>query len=176
MEEVWKPVKGFENLYAISNFGYVKSLSRTILNSGSYSGSQTLKERILKPFPNPRGYSIVGLSKEDILYRFNLSTLVWDHFGEGKRDGRNLQVDHIDGDKKNNRVDNLQLLTNRGNTSKRFQERGRELPTGVSFYKSRNKYRSYIYINRLKHLGYFETISEASQAYQNALTNLEGVK
>lgn len=84
----------------------------------------------------------------------------------------NLVVDHIDSNKLNNHVDNLRIITHRENTSKeRTKKSG--LPVGVYFLKKNNKYYSKIYINKKSiHLGYFKTIEEASQAYQNKLNTL----
>ena len=54
MEEIWKDIKGYENMYQISNFGRVKSLPR------KYAGTKT---RILKPHLEKDGYLRVKLSK-----------------------------------------------------------------------------------------------------------------
>ena len=85
-------------------------------------------------------------------------------------------MDHIDSDKLNNNVNNLRLVTNRENVSKeRTFKSG--LPTGVYFHKRNKKYESQIRINgKKKYLGSFNTIEEASNAYQNKLKEISITK
>jgi hypothetical protein len=81
----------------------------------------------------------------------------------------NQVVDHIDSNTSNNNIDNLRVISHRENMSKeRTKKSG--LPTGVYFYKRNNNYCSQISINKKRiHLGYFNTIEEASNAYKNKL-------
>jgi hypothetical protein len=81
-------------------------------------------------------------------------------------------VMHIDDNPLNNNLSNLKVDTQRENCSQlRTKKSG--LPVGVHFYKQTKKYQSCIKINgKLKHLGYFKTIEEASQAYQNKLKEI----
>lgn len=104
MGEIWKPVKGFEGRYEVSNFGKVKNCK-----SGRFIGSDA------------NGYLRVVIG--GVPKRINI--LVWDHFGDRPRNG--LVVDHIDGNKHNNKINNLQLLTlgmNSSKTAKRYCETG----------------------------------------------------
>lgn len=99
MKEIWKDIKGYEGLYQISNLGNVKSMN--------YNG--TGKERILIPGKQPNGYLIVKLSKNGIIKNFLIHRLVGQTFIENPK---NLpQVNHIDEDKTNNCVDNLEWCT-----------------------------------------------------------------
>ena len=50
MEEVWKPIKGYEGLYEVSNYGRVRSLDRYVNSASSKTGYQLAKGRILKHF------------------------------------------------------------------------------------------------------------------------------
>ena len=45
MEEIWKPIEGYEGLYEVSSYGRIKSLERYRSNNG---GIQLIKERIMK--------------------------------------------------------------------------------------------------------------------------------
>ena len=165
MTELWKSIRGYERYYEVSNYGRVKSLARVILVRGR--GERAVEEKILGQTLSG-GYPMVGLSKGGKTACKSTHTLVWDAFGNGQRDGHRVQVDHINGNKKNNCIDNLQTLTNRQNIAKRFKQSGRILPTGV--YPSGKKYSAMMEVGGKKRcLGTFVTPELASQAYQNGL-------
>jgi hypothetical protein len=87
--------------------------------------------------------------------------------------GLTFVIDHINSNKTDNRVENLRIVTIRENNSKeRLIKSG--LPTGVSFVKKRNHFRSRIQIKGKEiYLGCFKDLNLASQAYQNALNNIK---
>lgn len=130
-----------------------------------------LNGRILKPRYDKRGYVQYILYKNGTKQSIKGHHLVWDLFGEGKRNGRIINVDHIDEDRSNNNITNLQLLSNRENLSKgKNKQRKSSDYTGVYKPKQYNKYQAYITINgKHKYLGAFESQEEASLAYQTAL-------
>ena len=172
LTEQFKPIKGYEGLYEISNFGRIKSLSRQMSNGIGFFQS---KERILKLNPNSNGYYVSVLCKNRVQKTISAHVLVWDHFSEFSRDGHKLEVDHIDADKSNNRIDNLQLLTNRKNKSKYHKSRTDKTLkfVGVSWDKDANKWRASIYINKkIKYLGLYNYESDAAKAYSNELQNV----
>lgn len=105
--EIWKPIKGYEGLYEISNLGRVKSLGRE-KRMGYCYGLHTIKERILSQYSS-YDYKRINLSKEGKIKHFQVHRLVADAFLE-KPDGE-VEIDHIDGDKSNNIVDNLRWVT-----------------------------------------------------------------
>lgn len=158
--EVWKNIEGYKD-YQVSNLGNVKSLK--------YG-----KERVLKGGINSRGYHCIGLCVNGIQKERTIHQLVAIHFLNHIPSGQELVIDHIDGNKKNNRLDNLQILTNRLNASKGYlNKKTSSQYTGVNWCKVRNKWRSRIYIKgKEKHLGLYEIEIEASIAYQKALSNL----
>lgn len=101
MSEIWKPVKDYEGLYEVSNFGNVRSLSRTI--NGIHSMG-----KVLKPSKSGR-YSRVKLYKNAKPKSVQVHRIVAEAFVENK--GCKPQVNHIDGNKRNNRADNLEWCT-----------------------------------------------------------------
>ena len=155
MEEIWKEVKDYEGLYEVSNLGRVKSLKWG-------------KERILKPGNGSASYLVVVLSKNSKTKTKTVHKLVAIAFLNHFPDINKLVVDHIDNNPLNNRVDNLQLITQRENLSKD----GKTEFTGVQ--KKGNKFQSKIKVNgKSIYLGVFSTPKEASLYYQNAVISIE---
>lgn len=167
--EQWKPVKNYGGLYEISNFGRVKSLAKEWLSGNGCASRKP--DTIMKSVVNGNGYKCVNLYRNR-KHRFcKIHHLVWGAFGDKKRDGRKFQIDHLDENKLNNRIDNLQLLSQRQNLSKyhKTQVRSSEY-TGVYWRKNRNKWGVSIYANgKNRHLGYFTDELKASNEYLRAL-------
>lgn len=109
--EEWRDIKGYENLYQVSNKGKVKSLGKFIDNK--YGSKTFRKEKILKPQNIGKGYLFVGLSKEGIRKLFLVHRLVAQAFLPNPD---NLpQCNHLDENKHNNCVNNLSWLTSKEN-------------------------------------------------------------
>lgn len=107
MIEKWKDIEGFENLYQVSNLGNVKSLSHEVIRS---NGSiQHFKERILSPGNMTSGYKFIGLTKEKICKNYGVHRLVAQAFIPNPNNFP--QVNHKDGNKENNCVNNLEWCT-----------------------------------------------------------------
>ena len=170
MEE-WKAIKDFERLYEVSNLGRVRSLEKNweIANGGIRHKDETM----LKPTNNGSGYLQVNLNSGGIRTTRVVHQLVWDHFGCKLRNGRALQVDHIDHDKTNNRIDNLQLLTPRENICKHHEtKKSSSSFMGVSWHGQNKKWVSNIHKNgKDKYLGSFYCETQAALAYEKAALN-----
>jgi len=107
--EVWKNISGYEGFYKISNLGNVKSLKR-IVNSTSYGHptSYIKEEKILKPIKlgkyNGVQLSVNGITKKKYIHRLVLESFT-------NKNTWKETVNHIDGIKKNNNLDNLEWNT-----------------------------------------------------------------
>ena len=167
-QEEFRSIPGYEGYYEISNLGNVKSLEREFLINGKYPG--TVKEKILKPDFTDKGYQRVDLYKDGKSRHIKNHVLVAMAFLGHKPDGTHkIVVDHIDNNPLNNHVSNLQLISQRENSSK-DKKNGSSQYTGVIRNKNANKWQSYIKINgKQKHLGLFVSEEEAHEAYQKAL-------
>ena len=115
-EEVWVPVLGFEELYEVSNKGRVKSLKR--FNPLSGRTGRWYPERILGIATDKDGYQTVNLCKNGKGKPYKLHRIVLSSFDEQMLD---LQVNHIDGNKQNNCLDNLEWSTASNNTRHAYE-------------------------------------------------------
>lgn len=109
--EIWKDIPEFEGIYQISNMGRVKSLSHTLWNGHYYFQS---KEKILKAVPDNVGYPKVVLRNNGKRRDVRVHRLVAEAFIPNPYNYR--VVNHLDGGRTNNRVDNLEWCSHRHNT------------------------------------------------------------
>lgn len=105
MQEIWKDIKGYEGLYQVSNLGRVKSLNY----------NHTKKEKILSLDHQKNGYLRVILQNKNKITRYRVHRLVAKTFIS--ENDNSLQVNHIDGNKQNNCVTNLEWCTAKENTN-----------------------------------------------------------
>lgn len=113
MEEIWKDIEGYEGLYQVSNLGRVRSLARTRWNG---KGMQKVEERVLKSHTTKNGYMYLTLSIEGKHKTCSVHRLVLTAFNPVEN-MENLQVNHIDENKENNRLCNLEWCTPEYNTN-----------------------------------------------------------
>lgn len=105
--EKWMPVIGFEGFYEVSNLGNIKSVDRLV---GHNSGGKRIKiGMVLKPGCDKGGYSIVSLCSGNIKHTKTVHRIVALVYLP-KKDGA-LCVNHKDGYKSNNAVENLEWVT-----------------------------------------------------------------
>ena len=103
MSEVWKDISGYEGLYRVSNLGRVKSLRRYV---PCKNGVRVVRERVLRPSVHRDGYLKIELRKNAIGEHPMIHRLVALAFIPNP--DNKTQVNHIDGIKRNNSVDNLE--------------------------------------------------------------------
>ena len=163
--EVWKNIKNCSN-YQVSNYGNIKSLERYV-NTGS--GQRLVKERILKLGKDKDGYNILCFNIEDYKKTYKIHRLVAEHFLE-KKEGFNI-VNHKDLNKNNNNVLNLEYVTEMINT-RHYHKTKNNKCVGVSFDKSRNKYKCRISVNGKRiYLGVFDSEDNAIKTYYDYVFN-----
>lgn len=166
MKIQWRNIKNYEGQYQVSNTGEIKSLERLKQN---HSKLQTVPEKQLKQSSKPNGYLVVSLWTDNKSSNRYVHRLVAEAFVH--KYAENLQVNHIDMDKKNNALCNLEMVTSRVNHLKAHRCYGKKRGA----YSSRGRFRAVIQIdNKTKHLGTFDTKDEAYQAYYESYLNLYG--
>jgi len=110
--EIWKDIRGWEGFYQVSNLGNVKSFERIIMLY-NYRAKRKVpvlcRGRILKPGLNTQGYHFVVLQNLGNKKTYRVSRLVALHFIPNPQD--KPQINHKDGEKLNNRSDNLEWVT-----------------------------------------------------------------
>lgn len=115
--EIWVDIIGYEGLYQISNNGAVKCLPKSWhIRRG---GTATCKEKIKATFLSRGGYELVQLKNRGRHRNFSVHRLVAIHFIENPNS--KLEVNHIDGNKLNNHVCNLEWVTPKENMSHAYK-------------------------------------------------------
>lgn len=116
MEE-WRDIKGFEGRYQVSNKGRVRSLPRYVNN---HTGQLLVKGRILKQRPDFKGYMRIDLKDNSGNKKYmGVHRIVAETFIDNPLN--KPQVNHIDGIKNNNFVENLEWVTNGENQIHAFK-------------------------------------------------------
>lgn len=142
MSEFFIDIKSYEGHYKISNMGNILSLKNNT-------------SKIIKPIIDAYGYYFVNLSKNGIVQVLKVHQLMAINFLNHKPGGYKIIVDHINNNSLDNRLENLQVITQRKNASK--DKKGTSKFTGVYWDKSRNKWKASIWIDdRRVSLGRFD--------------------
>jgi len=171
IKEIYKNIKGYEDSYQISNLGNVKSLRRLVVNSNNVS--YVLKEKILKEGSDGGGYKYVILRKNNKSYNVKIHKLVALSFLNHTPSGQRVVIDHIDNNKANNRLNNLQIISQRENSSK-DKKNGTSKYVGVSWKTREKKWRASIRDKGKRYdLGLFKTEYEAHLRYQEKLLEIK---
>lgn len=111
--EIWKDIPGYEGCYQVSSFGRIKGIRRDVIkkNGKPYK----IKERMLNPSKQGRGkylYVSIGLNRK-IRKNKTLHSLICTTFNGPRLKGK--ECNHIDGNKYNNRPENLEWITKEEN-------------------------------------------------------------
>ncbi len=150
MTEIWRDIKGYENKYQISTLGRLKSVKNDL---------------IMRPMVATNGYLIACLWKDNRQRKFTIHKLVANTFIPNPNNL--MEINHIDEDKTNNRVDNLEWCThlynmnygsirikignaNRGKTPSEETKRKLSLDTSQRRWINDGKNNKYINVNELE--------------------------
>lgn len=129
MKEIWKPVVGYEGCYEVSNLGNVRSVDRVDRKGQPRPG------RVRKLLLNNCGYLYVGVSVDDKKANLTVHRLVAKAFIPNPNS--KPQVNHIDGDKTNNIVSNLEWSTPSENTVHAYSKKLINHPEGEKWHLSK---------------------------------------
>lgn len=121
--EEWRDIPGYEGIYQVSNLGRVKSMARQRTNK--LMGTHWRKEKLLSPGHSSKGYLHVTLYKGGNRTIFSVHNLVLSAFKEEPDFGETrVEANHLDGDKTNNRLKNLEYTTPSENRLHSYHELG----------------------------------------------------
>lgn len=152
-KELWRPIKDYEKLYEVSNLGRVRSLPR----NGTINTTHIIKLNHKKS-----GYIDVTLTKNNIKKTFRVHRLVAEAFIPDNHNKK--QVNHIDGDKKNNSTANLEWVTPSENIKHKFDCLGYKV--------TRHGMKPVICIETGE---VFDSIKSAERAYGNSFGSINHV-
>lgn len=117
MEELWRPIPGWDGLYEASNHGRIRSIRRMLPGPiGRKSGVSTIRAyggKVLAPKTGKNGYASVNLWSKNVGRMYDVHRLVCMAFWPSVADG--LDVNHKDGNRLNNAAWNLEWVTRREN-------------------------------------------------------------
>ena len=137
--EEWRPVVGFEDSYAVSNLGRVKRLARSdtyIRQDTGQAVERLVADNIMTLTDNDRYYEI-NLYADDRCEWRRVHRMVAEAF---LANSDNLpQVNHIDGNKHNNKVDNLEWCTSQQNVQHSIETKLRPCTKGIDVSRKRVK-------------------------------------
>ena len=169
-EELWKDIEGYEGLYQISNYGRIKSLK--------FKNNVCERKRVLIMKPNLRnGYFVINLRKNTKRKNFQVHRLVAQAFI--KNPFNYPIVNHIDFNRQNNIVDNLEWCTQKQNVNhsicnmKGISHNINNQNYGITYREKQDKYELCI---KKKYYGRYKTLKEARKKRDEVLHELNIAK
>lgn len=170
MNEVWVDIPEWVGYYQASNLGRIKSIARKIKKKDGKTENR--KEKIMSLSIKDHGYLQIILRNKNKIKTMRVHRIIMSAFNGISE----LQVDHINGIKVDNRIENLEYVTDRENKKRyHIQHPKTSKHVGVSFVGN-NKYLASITINRKQlSLGRYNCETAAMIAYQKKLQLTENI-
>jgi len=172
MEQIWTKTY-CSPFYEVSNLGNVRSIDRE--RPWRPGKTQIVKGKELKERIEKSGYFLIGLTLSNgHNKKIRVHQLVYHSFNKTEPI-ENMVVDHVDGDKSNNRLDNLQFITQSENCAKGKKHTGRRIDLPLYIHPSNsivNKYRIIKgFGSKQKSFGCYPTIEEALETRDELIKN-----
>lgn len=164
--EIWKDIKGYEGFYQISNFGNVRSLDRKIKYKNNY---RLFYGRNLIKIVDTKGYYFVNLKKNSHNEIKRIHRLVAEAFIENPN--KFPCINHIDGNKQNNHIDNLEWCSYKHNINEAFRL-GLNRYTHKENFKYENKKKIIQYDLNFNIVKKWESICEAARKTNISQSNI----
>lgn len=168
MKEVWKDIKGYNGMYQVSNFGRIYSKPRLVDRKG-YKNYWT-KEKINYGLLYKNGYYVFCLYDGKNYNREYVHRIVAKHFI--KNEYNKPTVNHIDGNKQNNKATNLEWNTYSENNKHAYEK-------GLNFVTDKQKElnvktngKGIIRIDDNGNQTFYESISKAARENNIALSSI----
>ena len=108
----WRPVPDFVGLYEISDDGQIVRIA-------THGANPKAIRRPVSPHLKPEGYYAVDIQQHQVRHRSYVHRMVWEAFRGPIPSG--LEINHRDGNRKNNHIDNLEIVTRSDNMLHCFQ-------------------------------------------------------
>lgn len=169
-------IQGYEGLYQVSDMGRIRSLPRTIIDS--IGRKQKFEGVLLKGSIHEEGYPLTLLKvggEQKIVRNHRMVAKAFIPNPHGYP-----EVNHLNGIRDDNRVQNLEWCTSKQNSlhaveeMKNFGEHTGK-PRGISFHKKMDKWMAYItYRKQIYYLGYHDLKTDAYKAYFEKFVELRG--
>lgn len=118
-EVAWKSIPGYEGYYEVSSSGLIRSSQNRVVKNNGFLGDRILRERQIHPVVGKDGRERVVLCKDGVKKGDLLARLVALTWVNGYREG--LTVNHINGNRRDNRIENLEWITREDNIRHGFQ-------------------------------------------------------
>lgn len=159
-KEIWKDVPGYEGYYQASNRGKVRSIDRTIIDKNEIKIHRTGK--VLSQNVNKDGYLFVELNKNAKRKLRTVHRIISETFIPNIKN--KPEVNHINGNKKNNAISNLEWVTSSENQIHAIEDRLQTIPIGEDSNSAKLTNNEVLEIVCSYRLGIF-THAEIAKAY-----------